>query len=290
MKLLSKIQQELVAPKNQMNKFGGYNYRSCEDIMAAVKHLLGEGILVVTDSIELIGDRYYVKATATLTEGGNTVSAVAYARETETKKGMDAAQVTGAASSYARKYALNGLFCIDDTKDPDATNNGIDDKKPDRKTPKPKEPTKTEQAVIEKICVALEKETGKIVSRKRVSGIFFAEKGTYPKDAKMAMAAANFIINLKRENEWAEEKLKEEKPKEIKPNAVNKIIEQVWFEFNTVNTNWLADHDGKLVFDKDKFIKAIQKKFNCIPADKTPQEISAAIKPEDVAIEIKEDD
>lgn len=120
---VSAIQAELKAPKGQMNKFGGYKYRSCEDILEAVKPLLAKNrlILTISDSLEYIGDRYYIHATATLldTESEEAVSNSAYARESETKKGMDDSQITGTASSYARKYALNGLFCIDDTKDAD---------------------------------------------------------------------------------------------------------------------------------------------------------------------------
>ena len=124
MELLHKIQKELKAPKNQRNSFGNYNYRSCEDIVEAVKHHLTDGAtLVLNDEIVLVGTRYYVKATATLTCGQETASTTAYAREEETKKGMDAAQITGAASSYARKYALNALLLIDDTKDPDTQEN-----------------------------------------------------------------------------------------------------------------------------------------------------------------------
>ena len=120
-KKVSLIQKELKAPKNQHNSFGNYNYRSCEDILEAVKPLLNkEGlILTVSDDICQIGERYYVKSTATITDGKSVLSNSAYAREEETKKGMDASQITGATSSYARKYALNGLFCIDDTKDSD---------------------------------------------------------------------------------------------------------------------------------------------------------------------------
>lgn len=123
-KKLSKVQSELKAPKNQRNNFGGYNYRSCEDILEAVKPLLAkEGlVLTVCDDIALVGDRYYIKATATITDGVNSLSNSAFAREEESKKGMDASQLTGSTSSYARKYALNGLLCIDDTKDADATN------------------------------------------------------------------------------------------------------------------------------------------------------------------------
>jgi len=120
--ILSNIQQNLKAPKNQFNKFGNYSYRSCEDILEGVKPFLANCSLVLNDEIVLIGERYYVKSTATLhslTDSGS-VSAVAYARESQIKKGMDEAQITGAASSYARKYALNALFCIDCTKDADS--------------------------------------------------------------------------------------------------------------------------------------------------------------------------
>ena len=118
-KKLWTIQQTLNAPKNQRNNFGGYNYRSAEDILEAVKPLLQNITLTVSDEIVLIGNRYYVKATATLSDGEDVIAVTAYAREEESKKGMDASQLTGATSSYARKYALNGLFCIDDARDPD---------------------------------------------------------------------------------------------------------------------------------------------------------------------------
>lgn len=144
---LNKIQQELKAPKGQTNKFGNYKYRSCEDILEAVKPLLGDMTLIVTDEIvhfksdsapqrvvlldskggkytEIVGgDRFYVKATAILSFDKNVATCHAYAREPQNKKGMDEAQMTGATSSYARKYALNGLFAIDDTQDPDTQDN-----------------------------------------------------------------------------------------------------------------------------------------------------------------------
>lgn len=127
------IQSELKAPKGQYNSFGKYNYRSCEDILEGVKPLLTKHGLVLTiqDSIDLIGDRFYVKATATITDGKERLSTSAYARESLDKKGMDASQVTGATSSYARKYALNGLLAIDDTKDADTMDNS---KKPVQQT------------------------------------------------------------------------------------------------------------------------------------------------------------
>lgn len=120
------VQRDLHAPKNQFNKFGGYKYRSAEDILNSVKPLLADKglLLTITDEIICVANRIYVKAVATLTDAENgtqNVSATAFAREDETKKGMDGAQVTGSASSYARKYALNGLFLIDDARDADAT-------------------------------------------------------------------------------------------------------------------------------------------------------------------------
>ena len=139
------LQKTLKAPKGQMNKFGGYKYRSCEDILEAVKPLLPDGVtLIINDELVSVGDRYYVKATASILTNSDVLSATAYAREPQTKKGMDESQITGAASSYARKYALNGLFCIDDTKDADATN--THDKQEHTPEPAPQAP---EQAYIE---------------------------------------------------------------------------------------------------------------------------------------------
>ena len=127
MEKLFKIQQTLKAPKDLYNKFGEYKYRSCESILEALKPLLSETktVLTITDDLVQLGERFYVRATATLYDsetGKELHHCQAYAREVEAKTKMDAAQITGAASSYARKYALNGLFCIDDVKDPDATN------------------------------------------------------------------------------------------------------------------------------------------------------------------------
>lgn len=131
---LFNIQQKLNAPKNQRNNFGNYNYRSCEDILEAVKPLLKENkcVLNISDEVVLVGERYYIKAKALVrdVETGEFECSEGLAREEESKKGMDSSQITGAASSYARKYALNGLFCIDDNKDSDSTNtHGKDDKK-----------------------------------------------------------------------------------------------------------------------------------------------------------------
>lgn len=118
------IQARLKAPKGQTNNFGHYKYRSAEDILEAVKPLLKENgcFLTISDDMVMVGNRIYVKATVVLTFGKDTIQTTAFARESESKSGMDASQITGAASSYARKYALNGLFCIDDMKDDDTLN------------------------------------------------------------------------------------------------------------------------------------------------------------------------
>lgn len=125
---LMHVQQHLKAPKNQYNDFGSFYYRNCEDIQEALKPVMAEvkAVLLLHDDIIMLGSRYYIKATASFldTESGEHIDNVAYAREAEEKSKMDMAQITGSCSSYARKYALNGLFCIDDAKDPDATNNG----------------------------------------------------------------------------------------------------------------------------------------------------------------------
>lgn len=129
---LSNIQRELIAPKGQRNDFGKYNYRSCEDIMQALKPLCDKNkcVVYITNDLESINDRIYVKAIVTLAdcESDATITSIAHAREEDTKKGMDGSQITGASSSYARKYALAGLFMIDNEKDSDATNDGKPEK------------------------------------------------------------------------------------------------------------------------------------------------------------------
>ena len=132
-KKLQAIQSELDVPKSQFNAFGKYYYRNAEDILAAAKPVCikHDCLLTVTDEIVMLGDRFYVKATACIAHDGEKEEVTAYAREELTKKGMDASQITGSASSYARKYALNGLFCLDDVKDPDATNKGNGNDKPE---------------------------------------------------------------------------------------------------------------------------------------------------------------
>ena len=133
MEKLIKVQSKLKSPKNQVNKFGGYKYRSCEDIFESVKPLLAEEglLLTVSDEMVAVTDRVYVKATATVTDPKEKtyLSVSAFARESATRKGMDDSQITGSASSYARKYALNGLFLIDDTKDADTQNHSEEEVK-----------------------------------------------------------------------------------------------------------------------------------------------------------------
>lgn len=145
--VLADIQCNLNAPKGQRNNFGNYDYRSAEDILGSVKPFIKQHgcILLLSDEMVLMMDRFYVKATATLKLGEESISVDAYARETETKKGMDEAQVTGSASSYARKHALNGLFCIDDVKDPDTQDNREHKPTPRNAPTSPQQPTESTQ-------------------------------------------------------------------------------------------------------------------------------------------------
>lgn len=164
--LLNQIQQKLKVPKGQYNRFAKYHYRNAEDILEEAKKHLGNGTLIVSDEVQQVGDRYYVKATAHLSDGeGGVWFAYGWAREEAEKKGMDAAQITGAASSYARKYALNGLFCIDDTKDADNHDNSsqtalksLGATKPEKKEyrlPEKKDADKVMQAKKDRIKDAL---------------------------------------------------------------------------------------------------------------------------------------
>ena len=136
-KELSRIQQALKVPKSKTNKFGGYKYRSCEDIFEAVKPHLKECGLMVTDDVVCIGDRIYFKARAILRLGSESIHVDAFAREPESKKGMDVAQVSGTSSSYARKYALNGMFLCDDTQDSDTGSHPDESKPAPSRTPDP---------------------------------------------------------------------------------------------------------------------------------------------------------
>jgi hypothetical protein len=155
MELLNKIQRELKVPKEHQKAGLPYKYRNAEDILEAVKPLLGkDGTLILSDTVVLVGDRYYVKATATLSDGKEACSTEAFARETLTRTGTDDAKITGAASSYARKYALNGLFCIDDTKDAD-NDESAPQTKPEANAGKPIPPKKVgdaQRAEIKALC------------------------------------------------------------------------------------------------------------------------------------------
>ncbi len=167
---LLKIQSELKAPKGQYNSFGKYKYRSAEDILEAVKPLnVNENVLLtITDEPVLIGEWHYIKATATLSDGKDSLSVTAYARESEMKKGQDSSQITGTASSYARKYALNGMYLIDDTKDADTDeyrNQG-------NKSPASKSASQAEVGNLKKEIIAfsnLMKEQGKDVTPEQVN-------------------------------------------------------------------------------------------------------------------------
>lgn len=179
MNILQKIQSELKAPKGQVNKFGNYRYRSCEDIVEAAKPVLEkyDAYLMLSDEIVQIGERYYVKATASIgfpkkdEEGSWEHSVTAYAREQEFKKGMDEAQITGSASSYARKYALNGLFAIDDTKDADTQKPA--DNEPHRFKPGEKE------EIVRQVITCLENGDGEGIEQ------IFAEYDTHEEKVKV---------------------------------------------------------------------------------------------------------
>lgn len=153
---LNKIQTELKANKGQYNDFGKYKYRSCEDVVESLKPHLSEHclVLLMADEIVNIGERFYIKATVRLTDGENEIVNTAFAREEESKKGMDGSQVTGASSSYARKYALNGLLAIDDTKDSDATNTQGKDDKPEKAEKEPKVDDKALETITELIALS----------------------------------------------------------------------------------------------------------------------------------------
>ncbi len=200
---LSAVQSKLKANKTQYNKFGGYAYRSCEDILEAVKPLLHEvgAVLTITDEIEFIGGRWYVRAIAKFRVGAEEIETSAFAREAETKKGMDDSQITGSASSYARKYALNGMFCIDDNKDADATNTGDEPKRPPAKPAQP-----------EQLPAAAKKEPT-LKERFDKCKAYFAKAPdasielTHPENEKIVQGAGRIISELKqagRTNEAAE--------------------------------------------------------------------------------------
>lgn len=189
-KKLTVIQTELNAPKNLENKFGNYRYRSAEGILEALKPLLkaADAILTISDEMVDVGGRIYVKATATFMADGESIATSAFAREAESKKGMDDAQVTGACSSYARKYALNGLFCIDDTKDADATEThgkGTAEPKKDN-APKP-------DSMVDKIVESFHAQTSVEGLEAKINK---ARETTYAKDARVLKAYDDCMVTL----------------------------------------------------------------------------------------------
>jgi hypothetical protein len=228
---LRSIQRALKAPKNQFNSFGKYNYRSCEDILEAVKPLLPDNYcLAINDDIIQIGNRYYVRATAIFTNGENSISVTAFAREEEDKKGMDGAQVTGAASSYARKYALNGLFLIDDTKDADTQDNT---KEVAKKQPEPAKQPSTQQPLPKPVKDAIEqqKEIG-VWLTEMYGGIANVEKvleelTTWTDKANKVVAGKRSVFDL-----GVKENAKGQSQTSVTHSKVHKMYDE-----------WKKDHD-----------------------------------------------
>ena len=189
---LCEIQKSLIAPKGQFNSFGNFKYRSCEDILEAVKPLLGDSILTLSDEIVMVGDRFYVKATAVLVDGTSTHTVSAYAREPENRKGMDESQITGAASSYARKYALNGMFCIDDARDGD--DDGTDAIEPDAE-------------IMSKLCIMLEENMdGKKVDTKKLQALLWVKFEKFPLTEDEAKKTVRYLIDKNMLNAITENK------------------------------------------------------------------------------------
>jgi hypothetical protein len=189
---LCEIQKNLIVLKEQFNAFGNYKYRSCEDILEAVKPLLGDSILTLSDEIVMVGDRFYVKATAVLVDGTSTHTVSACAREPEKRKGMDESQITGAASSYARKYALNGMFCIDDARDGD--DGGTDDPEPDPE-------------IMSKLCIMLEENMdGGKVDTKKLKNLMWVKFKVYPVTEEDAKKTVKYLIKNNMLNAITEKK------------------------------------------------------------------------------------
>lgn len=193
--VLHYIQKNLVAPKGRLNKFGGYNFRNCEDIVEAVKSILPEGAtLKLSDDIFTAGNRFYVKATASLCFAAQCESVTAYARECETRKGFGEDQITGAASSYARKYALNGLFMIDDSRDADETNeHGKEEKKVDLITEEQKQKLLVDIALCKdlKTLESVKERLGKDKARMKPDDIVIFSNAIKGKHAQLTQPEDN---------------------------------------------------------------------------------------------------
>lgn len=195
---LCEIQKGLEVPKGQFNSFANFKYRSCEDILEAVKPLLGDSILTISDEIVHVGERFYVKATAVLVDGTSTHKVSAYAREPEKKKGMDESQITGTASSYARKYALNGLFCIDDAKDADTDEHRQQTKNDNKKNSEPI----PDAEIMSKLVVMLEENTdGKKVDPKKLQALLWVKFKKYPVSEIEAKKTVRYLIDKELLNE-----------------------------------------------------------------------------------------
>ena len=182
MRHLIAIQSKLKATKGRWNSFGKYHYRSCEDILEAVKPLCAEEgcILLIADEMVLVGERYYIKATATLKTPDAEFVTTGYARESDDKKGMDASQITGTASSYARKYALNGLFCIDDNKDADTDEYQHEKKSRETKAKPETKPAKDRgllEGHIKQLCFEKGKTVADVCATAKVSSLADMDEG-----------------------------------------------------------------------------------------------------------------
>ncbi len=278
---LAIIQSKLVAPKGQYNNFGKYKYRSCEDILEAVKPLLGEAILTLTDEIVLIGERYYVKAEAAFAVGEMVIKIAAYAREPETRKGMDVAQVTGATSSYARKYALNGLFAIDDNKDSDKPNG-------DEQTPKEKFQDVLDLAYKkfgEKHAMYIEEHDNISLDYDKFTKAIVAPK---PKGFGKLPTVVTAIPQILEKIKLSDVMVEKKKPQPKEPSEPDKKqsehLEQAFFNFQTENKNELAEG---FVYDRALFEKAIIKHFKKLPTSDTEiRPILNKVKPMEVIKEL----
>lgn len=277
------IQEKLKAPKSQKNTFGNFMYRSCEDILEAAKPLLKEMALVIifTDEIVPMDMRCYVKATAKLTDGAEEILVSAFAREPLAKKGMDEMQITGAAGSYARKYALNGLFAIDDNKDSD---------KPNGEEQKPKEKF---QEILDKafdeyskaVLPMLEENNDMLDMDKFIKAVQ-KEFGKLPTTVK----SIPLIVKKIKIKDVLAEKPKDEKPKAEKPKEnppKNEIVEQAFFNYTTEHKEDLPE--GWL-FDAALFEKAILKHFPKLPTNPASiKKINATITPNELMVEMAEE-
>ena len=263
------IQSELKAPKNQYNNFGKFKYRSCEDILEAIKPLLKEmGLVIIfTDEIVSRDLRCYVKTIASLTDGMETIYSISFAREPLAKKGMDEMQISGAAGSYARKYALNGLFLIDDSKDSDVPN----DQKPKEKF----------QDVLdlafkkfgEKHALYIEEHDNvNLDYDKFIKAIVAPKPRGFGKLPTVVGAIPQILEKIKRSDVMVETEKKKQEPAPPEPDK-NEFVEQAFFNFQTENKDDLAEG---FVYDMELFKKAIIKHFKKLPT--TEAEIPVLLK------------